>query len=440
MLAWADAAVALVFLAVAVAGWRTRRRLGVLALLAVIGWLGGDVDERLLLVHRPLMLHVVLAFPDGRVLARYPRLLLAAWWVAALVQPLGVMPAVAIALAAAAGAEAWARWARPAWGQRRASRASSQALVAFALALAVPAVLRLGSWPVAVAPDTVIVVYDVLVATAGALLLTGTLLRSSTDETDAVIELSGATPGEVLDALRHQAAARTNPAELVALGRAVALLESNAALQAELAARVEEVLASRTRLLDTAAAERRRLERLLVDGAMTYLDEFAAVIRELADGADTTAAELVAACLDEVDRIREDLGQLARGLHPRALTDHGLAAALTELAATGPVPITVSAPHGRFPVHAETAVWYACAEALTNVAKYARATRAVVEVRVEAGDLCAGVRDDGVGGAHISPGGGLSGLVDRLAAVDGALIVEPAPDGGTEVRIRVPLT
>jgi signal transduction histidine kinase len=438
MLAWLDTATGAWLVMVAALSWRTGRRPAVLALLAGVAWFAGDLDDRLLLVHRPLLLWAALVLPSGRVTGRYPKLLLALWWAGALVQTVGAQPAAAIALAGCATVEAWRLRVRPAWGRRRAARTASRAVLALALASATPAVVRL-AWPDAVPGDTLVVIYDILVATCAAMIFVGTALRSPADETDAVIELTDRTPEETLTALRRESSERTDPAVRAVLDRAVALLEANAASQAELAAQVDEVLVSRSRLVETAVVERRRLERLLADGARRYLDELAAVLRELGAG-QRSADQLVAACLDEVGHVREDLDQLARGLHPRTLVEHGLATALTALAARNPVPTAVTAPAGRFPLGAETTVWYACAEALTNLTKHAHATKALVDVRLEGSALLAVVRDDGVGGAHLSPGGGLSGLVDRLAAVGGAMSLRPAPGGGTDVRITVPLS
>jgi signal transduction histidine kinase len=439
MLAWLDAVAGIVWLAVAAAGWRSSRRFAVLAALATVGWFAGNLDDHLLLIHRPLMLHAALAYPDGRVPGRYPRFLLAVSWVAALVPAVGASPGLALVLAGLVAVEAWRRWARPAWGRRVASLTASRAVALLALSLAAPAVVRLGWWPGAVGADVLVAGYTGLVLVAGAVLLTGLVLRPLSRETDAVIELSDATPGETLAALRAEVGTSNDPGDRAVLNAAVALLESNAALQADLRAKVEEVRASRTRLVATAENERRRLERILADGALTYLDELTSVLGALGRDADGTTRELTMACLDEVAHIREDLDQLARGLHPRTLAAHGLATALTELAARSPVPVTVSAPEGRFPMPAETALWYACTEALTNLTKHARGTQATINVRAGPQELVAIVRDDGVGGARIVPGGGLAGLVDRLAAVGGAVAVQPAPGGGAEVRIRVPL-
>jgi signal transduction histidine kinase len=120
------------------------------------------------------------------------------------------------------------------------------------------------------------------------------------------------------------------------------------------------------------------------------------------------------------------------------LAEDGLAAALGELSARSPIPVALTVPPGRFPERIETVVWYACAEILANVWKHARATRVAIDVAELRGALSATIRDNGVGGARMSPGGGLTGLADRLSAVDGVLTLA-STQAGTEVSIRVPL-
>jgi signal transduction histidine kinase len=322
-------------------------------------------------------------------------------------------------------------------GRRAAAVTSARSVAALAGSLALPSAVRL-LWPGA-ASSELVALYAGLVTVAGLVLVAGLVVGGQARETDSVIELAQDTPGETLAALRREAASRADPASRYALTAAVELLESNAALQAELAEKLDEVRASRRRLIDAALMERERLERVLADGAFRYLDELTSTLQALGEDGDGAARDLAAACLDEVSRTRADLDQLAGGLHPRVLVDRGLAAALADLAASCPIPVDVRAPPDRFPATVETAVWYACAEALANVVKHARAETAVVEVRVEPDELIASIRDDGAGGARTTPGGGLAGLADRLAAVDGRLIVESRVGGGTRLRIGVPL-
>ena len=135
----------------------------------------------------------------------------------------------------------------------------------------------------------------------------------------------------------------------------------------------------------------------------------------------------------------DELRAVARGLHPAVLTDRGLDAAVRGLAYRSPVPVEVDETiPDDLPAPVATALYYVIAEALTNVAKYARAGRATVAVRRVDGDAVAEVADDGVGGANVNGGSGLQGLGDRVAALDGRLMVESPPGAGTRVCARIP--
>jgi signal transduction histidine kinase len=429
MLVWWDLAAGASLLAVAGAAVPRSRRYAVVALVAALAWFAGDLGGQLLLLHRPLLLHAALAYPDGRVSSRYGRALIAAAWAATLAPQWSSRPVTALVLAGLVAVEA---------ARGRARDTGSRATALVALSLAGPAAVRVW-WPALVPPDALIAGYCGLVLAVAAVLLVGLLPRSTGLEADAVIELSDGTPGETLVQLRRTAAASGDPARRAALESAAALLASNAALHEDLAGKVLEVRASRDRLVEAAATEQRRLERLLREGAVSYLAELDGVLRQFRECADGPARELAGQCLDEVDRTRDDLDQLARGLHPRTLAEHGLAAALVELADRSPVPTSVRAPQDRLPAPVEAALWYACAEALANVAKHAQAGAASVDVCADSGEAVATIRDDGRGGARVTPAGGLAGLVDRLAGAGGQVAVGPAPGGGTAVQVRIPL-
>jgi signal transduction histidine kinase len=141
----------------------------------------------------------------------------------------------------------------------------------------------------------------------------------------------------------------------------------------------------------------------------------------------------------ELDQAVVEVHELARGIHPRTLTEHGLRPALAELAAAAPTPVTVGAPDDRFPPTVEASAYFVCAEALTNIAKYARAEHASIDVRHHAGRLRVEISDDGVGGADPTRGTGLRGLADRVDAVGGRLTVTSPIAGGTSVVAEIPL-
>jgi signal transduction histidine kinase len=213
---------------------------------------------------------------------------------------------------------------------------------------------------------------------------------------------------------------------------------------AELKARVTQLEVSRERVVDAAEAERRRIERDLHDGAQQRL---VAVAMELgrakakfADDVDAAAA-LVDQAHTEAKAALIELRELVRGVHPPVLTDRGLDAALSGLAARCSVPVSLQVDVPVRPRPAVEAVaYFTVAEALTNIAKHSRATRASVIVDGgpgPAGTLNIVISDDGIGGADAA-GAGLTGLADRMAGLDGALSVESPPGGPTIISAVLP--
>jgi len=193
---------------------------------------------------------------------------------------------------------------------------------------------------------------------------------------------------------------------------------------------------SRARSVDAAAAERRRIERDLHDGAQARLVTLAMDLgrakEKLATGADQDeVATLVADAHDEAKRALVELRDLARGIHSAVLTDRGLDAAISALAARCPVPVDVTVDVAERPsATVEAVAYFVVAEALTNVAKHAEATSASVLVRRRGQALAVEIGDDGRGGADAGiGGGGLAGLAERVQSVDGTLTVT-SPDGG----------
>jgi signal transduction histidine kinase len=417
-------------LAVGVLGWRGFRTSAWFALATTVAWFVVPVAPFLVFLHRPLLLHTILALPRRRVGGWLPGVLLVVAWVGAAlpraVQPWGALATAVLCVVVSA------RMPRSGpRGRRPEDAACRSALLLFAAGLALPVLERM-FWPQFVVADLPIVTYlGAVICCAGALVRG--ILVSDRHGTDAVVELSAQTPAEALVELRRRALSRSE--QSLGLAAAIALLEENLRLQQHLEAQIEEVRTSRTRLVGVAVDERQRLERLLANGALRYLEELEACLTSTTGF--IRGDPMVAKCLREVAHTRDDLEQLARGLHPRVLGEEGLAAALGDLSERSPVPIEVKAPAGRFPERIETTLWYACAEVLANVWKHARATEVSVDVAELRGVLSATIRDNGVGGARMSPGGGLTGLADRLSAVDGELTLASS-ECGTAVNIRVP--
>jgi PAS domain S-box-containing protein len=204
----------------------------------------------------------------------------------------------------------------------------------------------------------------------------------------------------------------------------------------------ELLAASRRRIVQAGDEERRRLERNLHDGAQQRLVALALTVRMVERKLESdpeTACRMLAHAGTELDQALAELREIARGLHPAVLTDRGLGPALDALATRAPIPVDVAgAIDTRLPAPVEAAAYYVVAEALTNVAKYARASEARIDVRRDDGRVVVEVADDGVGGADASRGSGLRGLADRVEALGGRLEVSSPAGGGTTLRATLP--
>jgi signal transduction histidine kinase len=208
---------------------------------------------------------------------------------------------------------------------------------------------------------------------------------------------------------------------------------------------VEELRASRQRLVSAQDQERRRVERNIHDGVQQQLVALMVRLKladQLVDREPVRAHDALAALQADTGAALEDLRDLARGIYPPLLADQGLAAALEAHARKAAVPVDLEADGiGRSPPDVEATVYFCCLEALNNVAKYAEATRATVRLFVVDGDLAFEVSDDGRGfdAAVVANGTGLQGMADRLAALGGELTIRSAPGTGTVVAGRLPM-
>ena len=233
----------------------------------------------------------------------------------------------------------------------------------------------------------------------------------------------------------HDSAVLEDPSLVEAVAAASRLAATNAQLQADVRAQLAELQSSRRRLLRSGDAQRRRLEQRLRDGVESRLLGLERVLHE--------ARMRVSSSVGVLDRIRRaeeqtaqtlvQLRELGLGLHPPALSERGLSAALASLAEQCPTPVELMVSEARLPEEIEAAVFFVCSEALANVAKYASASTVAVRLAVEPGVVRIEVADDGVGGADPTRGSGLRGLADRVEAVGGSLRVEGRAGGGTRV-------
>jgi signal transduction histidine kinase len=268
----------------------------------------------------------------------------------------------------------------------------------------------------------------------------GRTLNVRTDEERAVTLLERG--GRRVAALVHDPALRDQQELLDAVSSAAGLALENEQLQAELRAQLEELRESRARIVEAGDSARRRLERNLHDGAQQRLVALSVALglAEAKLEADPqTASTVLASAREELAVGLAELREIARGLHP-AILSRGLDVALAGVAERSPVPVELKVDVGERPPEAvEAAAYYVVTEALTNVARYANATTAKVNVTTDKQDLRVAVSDDGLGGARIAPGSGLQGLRDRVEAAGGTLDVDSPPGGGTRINASLPL-
>jgi signal transduction histidine kinase len=248
--------------------------------------------------------------------------------------------------------------------------------------------------------------------------------------------------GDPIAALLHDPALDDDPATVRAVAATARMTIENERLQAEVRAQLEEVRASRARIVEFGDAERRRVERNLHDGAQQRLVNLSLALGIARSQLGGTTDQDLAAALDEaVAELRlalAELRELARGIHPVILSEAGLGPALASLAERSPVPVTVTAvPPDRFPPPVEETAYYVACEALANATKHARATTVSISARRRSGGLLVEVGDDGVGGAD-PDGSGLRGLADRVAALDGHLRVHSPAGQGTRITAELP--
>ena len=242
--------------------------------------------------------------------------------------------------------------------------------------------------------------------------------------------------------LTHDRSLLQEPRLLEAVRSAVSLAIANSHLADELQRHLVEIRASRVRLVEAADEARRRLERDLHDGAQQRLLAIGLAlqtVRQIGPPASPDAVEILADAENELRNAIAELRELARGIHPAILGERGLGPAVEQLAQRVPVPVTVSVELAvRPPAEIETTAYFLVSEALTNVIKHARAGQVRVTIRLAAEELTVEVADDGAGGAAAAGGSGLSGLADRVAALDGELGLTSPPGGGTILRAVLP--
>jgi signal transduction histidine kinase len=250
--------------------------------------------------------------------------------------------------------------------------------------------------------------------------------------------------GHPLAAILHDPALAEDPGLVAAVAAAVRLAVDNERLAAEVRMQLEEVQASRARIVEASDAERRRVERNLHDGAQQRLVALSLALRraqsQMPDDADPELAATLKTASEQLKTAMAELRELARGIHPAILTEAGLGPAIRSIARESPVPVDLHLElPDQLPDAPAAAAYYVVAESLSNVAKYAEATAVDVTAQAADGELRVEVTDDGVGGADPARGSGIRGLADRVAALGGRLDVRSRSGEGTRVVAVLPL-
>lgn len=248
--------------------------------------------------------------------------------------------------------------------------------------------------------------------------------------------------GEPLAVIVHDPFLMEDPGLVAGATAAARLAVENERLQHEILEQLSEVRASRSRIIKAGDDARRRLERDIHDGAQQRLVTLGLQLQRLATKLGPVDGDVAAALNDartELKSSLRELRDLARGLHPIVLAEEGLAAALETVAGRSSVPVVLGeVPSGRFPESIETAAYFVVSEALANVAKHAHATTVHVSIVTNNQTLSISVADDGIGGASLTAGSGLRGLVERVHALDGTMSVSSPVGQGTHVNAQLP--
>jgi signal transduction histidine kinase len=246
--------------------------------------------------------------------------------------------------------------------------------------------------------------------------------------------------GEKIALLSHDVVTFADPELLQGVAAAARLAYDNAQLQAAAQAHISELSASRRRLVEAAERQRTLLEHDLRKSTFRGLEAAHGLLVAAEHDADGPMKPVVAGVDREVCRARDELDELAHGLRPRALTELGLAGALAELVERMPLLVELDLDIDSLAPALESAIYFVCAEALTNTVKHAGASRATVSVEIIGDWVVARVSDDGLGGARLDgAGSGLRGLAERAETLGGTLVLSGAPSGGTVVEVSIPL-
>jgi len=239
--------------------------------------------------------------------------------------------------------------------------------------------------------------------------------------------------------LVHSASVADDPELLEGAVGVARLAVGNARMRLEAEARTVQLAEARRRLVEVADEQRRALATELADGADRHLRAVADHLAQVETPDDAALRETLATLQAETDQARTEVRALLAGIRPLSLESGGLSVALAELGDRAPLPVEVRADAGRLSPAVESAIYFVCAEALTNAVKHAAAQRVVIDVERHEDGVVVAVTDDGHGGADPT-GSGLRGLADRVESLGGSMRVGAGPGGGTRLEARLPVT
>ncbi len=264
------------------------------------------------------------------------------------------------------------------------------------------------------------------------------LPEDGTGQAVTMLERNGVREAAII----HDAILLEDPGLMASVASAMRLAVENDRLTAEVEAQLQEVRASRARIVEAGDRERRRVERDLHDGAQQRLVslslELQVARRALGEDGDPAVRRSLDRASEEALAALAELRDLALGIHPLILTESGLGEAVESLADRTSVDVAVDIGSERYSPAVEGAAYFVISEALANVTKYAKATTATVRVKALDDHVSIEIDDDGIGGADPRSGSGLRGLADRLAALDGTMTIVSPAGGGTRISAQIP--
>lgn len=484
-----DLVVGLVLVGAAKIAWAHQRPVGVLLGLAGLSWFLGTLWSPVLFVHVALIIQLLVTVPGWRPRSNLDVAAVAVGYGVAVAMPSWRSDVAVVGVAVGLVLVLGRAYVRSGGATRRQRRVALVAGAGFASALLASALLRTVV-PSGHGVEPALVLHELAVCAVAVGLVSAFRRPPATLVTDLVVELEETRSGTLRDALAstlgdptlqvgyvtddgdyldahgdrvvvppsdggrtatlverdgrpfavlvHDSAVLDEPTLVAAVSATTLLTGSNAALRTEVSDRVDQVDASRRRLLLAADEEQARLEERLRGGAERRLEE----LQEVLGKAVTTTAEPP----EHVDRARHELAQtladlraLAHGLRPREL-EHGLRGALGALVARSPLDIDLAVSNERYPGEVEMTAWFVCAEAVANAVKHADAGWASIVLSRHGDTLVVIVTDDGCGGADVALGTGLRGLADRVDAVGGSLRIDSPVGSGTRVMAALPVS